>query len=93
VARVNYGLDGSNSYKAFGKDIVISHLLPDYVSATPGQVLLFCGDLIEYCLNSSLSLTYKRYFNEDTDQQINKITLIADGKVLDANAFSLVKHV
>jgi len=37
----------------------------------------------DYMVNSNLQVTYRRYFNEETDEWVHKATMIADGKLAD----------
>ena len=42
-------------------------------------------------VNSNMAITYRRYFNEDTDEWISKATMIADGKLADPYGVVLIK--
>ncbi len=91
VARVTMGIGGKQERSFLGYPVEIVDYLPSFDVAAVGDVFLGFGDLSEWILNSSLQLTYKKYYNEDTDEWIEKTTLIADGKVADAAGFLFLK--
>lgn len=93
IARTNYGITGAPVRRFGGYDVlcVESDLLPNYESAAAGDVFMVFVDLSEYIFNSNLQMTLKKYFDEDTDEWIDKATLIGDGKLRDANGVLLVK--
>lgn len=44
-----------------------------------------------YLLNSNMQFSYKKYFDEDTNQWVTKALVIVDGKVLDGKYIILLK--
>lgn len=82
VARINYGLAGRPERRFLGFEVI---LVDDYLSsfdaAADEEVVAFFVDYSDYVFNSNMQLTYKKYFDEDTDEWIDKATLIADGKL------------
>lgn len=94
VARVNHGIDGKPEHIFLGRNVILTSEIKSVTAVTPGAtpaaVFAVLGDLSEYAINSNLQLTVKKYFDEDTDEWIDKATLIADGKPLDAGAFALL---
>lgn len=91
IARVTYGLTGAAEYRFAGKPVILVDYLKSFDAAATGEVFLVFGDLGEWDFNSNMQLTYKKYTDEDTDEIIEKMTLIADGKVLDPAGFVLLK--
>lgn len=92
IARVNYGLDGRPQRRLLGYEvIVVEDYLPTFTGATDGATFAFFADLQDYVLNSNLQFLYKKYFDEDTDEWVHKTTLIADGKLADAQNVLLIK--
>ncbi|MEN2765677.1 phage major capsid protein [Ornithinibacillus xuwenensis] len=92
VARVNYGLDGTQTERFIGKEVLpLEDSLPSIDDAAAGEVVAILVKLPDYMLNSNMQMTFKRYFNEDTDEWISKSTLIADGKLSDRNGVVLIK--
>ncbi|GAA0313770.1 hypothetical protein GCM10008967_00320 [Bacillus carboniphilus] len=92
IARVTYGLDGTQQEKLLGKDVLA---IEDYLSsvddAVSGDVVGIVCKLSDYMVNSNMQMTFKRYFSDDTDEWISKSTLIADGKLADRNGVVLIK--
>ena len=93
IGRTNYGITGSPVRRFGGYDVlcVEADYLPNYDSALADDVFAVFVDLSEYAFNSNLQMTMKRYFDEDTDEWIDKATLIGDGKLRDANGVLLLK--
>lgn len=93
IARTNYGITGSPVRRFGGYDVlcVEPDYLPNYENAATDDVFAIFVDFNEYIFNSNLQMTMKRYFDEDTDEWIDKATLIGDGKLRDANGVLLIK--
>ena len=91
VARVTMGIGGKQERTFLGYPVEVVDYLPSFDAATAGDEFLVFGDLSEWVLNSNLQLTYRKYYNGDTDEWIEKSTLIADGKVADAAGFIFLK--
>lgn len=92
VARITYGIDGSESYKFKGKEVLpVEDYLPSYEAAGDGEVFGIIVNLKDYMFNSNLQTSIKRYFDEDADEWIIKATALADGKLADAQGVILLK--
>ncbi|MEZ7173591.1 phage major capsid protein [Sporosarcina sp. OR05] len=92
VARVTYGLDGTTQEKLIGKDVLpVEDYLPSIDDAVAGEVIGIICKLSDYMFNANMQLTFKRYYNEETDEWVSKSTLIADGKLADPNGVVLIK--
>lgn len=93
IARTNYGISDSPVRRFGGYDVlcVEADYLPNYVSAATGDVFAIFVDFTEYIFNSNLQMTMKRYFEDLTDEWIDKATLLGDGKLRDANGVLLIK--
>ncbi len=93
VARVNYGLDGSIEERFLGREVIaVEDLLPSIDEAYVGNVVAILCRLEDYMVNSNMAITYRRYFDENTDEWISKATMIADGKLADPNGVVLIKR-
>lgn len=91
IARVTVGLNGEDKPMFKGKEVIdVESYLPSYEAAEVGDVFGAILNLKDYMLNSNLAMTVKRYFDEDTDEWITKSTLIADGKLADAQGVILL---
>ncbi len=92
IARVNYGLDGSIEERFLGREVIaVEDLLPSIDEASGGNVVAILCRLEDYMVNSNMAITYRRYFDENTDEWISKATMIADGKLADPNGVVLIK--
>ncbi|MEY9980076.1 phage major capsid protein [Lysinibacillus sp. RC79] len=92
IARVNYGLDGIQTERLLGKEVIpVEDHLPSIDDAEEGDVVGILVKLSDYMVNSNMQLLYKRYFNDETDEWISKSTLICDGKLADHNGVVLIK--
>lgn len=93
IARTNYGISSKGERRFGGYDVlaVEADMLPNFETAAEDEVFAIFVDLSEYAFNSNMEITFKRYFNEDTDEWIDKATLIGDGKLRDANGVLLIK--
>lgn len=92
VARVTYGLDGTIQERFLGRDVIpVEDLLPSVDTANAGDVVAILVRLQDYMVNSNMQLTYRRYFDENTDKWISKATMICDGKLADPNGVVLIK--
>src|SRR5690554_5577453 len=91
VARVNYGLDGSIEERFLGREVIpVEDLLPSIDTAAGGEVVAILVRLSDYMVNSNMGITYRRYFDENTDEWVSKATMIADGKLADPNGVVLI---
>jgi HK97 family phage major capsid protein len=92
IARVSYGLDGRPQRRFLGYEVIlVEDYLPTHAAAADGDVFAIICDYKDYVLNSNMQYTYKKYFDEDTDEYIHKTTLIADGKLADGQNVLLLK--
>ena len=93
VGRTNYGVNGEETYRFMGKDVetVEEELLPYYEDANVGDVFAIFGDLKDYVVNSNLEMQVVKWIDHDTNEVKNKVIMIVDGKIADANGFVLIK--
>jgi len=92
IARVTYGLDGTIQERFLGREVIpVEDLLPSIDAAEVGDVVAILVRLSDYMVNSNMAITYRRYFDENTDEWISKATMIADGKLADPNGVVLIK--
>ncbi|WP_053069609.1 phage major capsid protein [Clostridium novyi] len=74
-----------------GREVILTDYLPSFDAASEGNIFAVLVNLNEYLLNSNLAMTYKRYFDEDTNKWIHKSLMIADGKMGDKGGLVLIK--
>lgn len=91
LARVSSGINGAEVLRFNGRLVILTEKLPSLDDAAASEKYLIYGDLSDYVLNTTMSLTYRKYFDEDLDEWVQKLTLIADGKLLDKNGFVILK--
>lgn len=93
IGRVNYGIDGAETYRFGGKnvEIVEDDILKSYEDASSGDVFAIFVNLSDYAINSNMEMTTVRWVDNDTNQIKNKAILIADGKLIDPNGVLLIK--
>lgn len=91
VARVTYGLDGNIQERFLGREVIpLEDGLPSIDEADVGDVVAVVTRLDDYLVNSNMGITYRRYFDEDSDEWVSKSTMIADGKLADPNGVVLI---
>lgn len=92
VARTTYGIDGAQQERFLGREVIPTEdYLPSIDDAETGDVIGIICKLSDYMFNSNMQMTFKRYFDENTDEWISKSTLIGDGKLADKNGVVLIK--
>lgn len=77
----------------FGRAIslVEPDILPDFDTANEGDVVGIFWQPDEYGINTNMNFGMRRYFDEDTNEWINKMLVILDGKVLNPKGIWLIK--
>ncbi len=93
IARVNYGINGEESYRFMGRTVetVESDILPDYDDANDGDVIGIYMKLSDYVFNSNMAMTVVKWTDHETNKIKNKVMMIVDGKLADANGVILIK--
>ena len=92
IGRVNYGITDGIQERFGGKEViqVEDNIITPYDDAAAGDVVAIFMPLNDYCINSNMQLTMRRYFDEDKNEWVDKAILVADGKILDPNGVILV---
>lgn len=93
IGRVNYGIDGGETYRFGGKtvDTVENDILPDFASAAVGDVVATFGKWSDYGVNTNMQMQVNKWPDHDTHEIKNNCVLICDGKLIDANGTILIK--
>lgn len=89
IARVNAGVSGKPEYRILGRPVnfVSSEYMSDFSSTVSADtVVAFMFRMEDYMLNTNLNVTVKRYEDHETDDQMTKAIMMADGKVVDNNS-------
>lgn len=93
IARVNHGLDGKVERYLIGREVVCTQHLPSFAAAETNAKFGFLFDFTNYDLNTNYAMGVKKYEDNDTDDQITKAIMLADGKVVDYYGLVLLKKI
>ena len=93
VGRANYGIDGAETYRFGGKEVltVEENILPTFDDATAGDIFAVFVKLSDYAVNSNMEMVTVKWTDHDTNEVKNKAIIIADGKLLDPHGVLLIK--
>lgn len=88
VARVNYGLSGKPVYSLFGREVVlVGDYLPSFTaSVTADTIFAFIFNFKDYLWNENLGMTFRKYTDNATDDEVTVALALVDGKVVDKNS-------
>lgn len=77
----------------FGRDVTLVEpdIVADFATAEAGDVVGIFWVPQDYAINTNLEFGMKRYFDEATNEWINKGITIVDGKILDTSGCILIK--
>ena len=91
IARINYGVGGKPERSILGRNVNIVDSLKSFSSSgTNGDIVAFIFRDTDYMLNTNLSMTTKKYQDDDTEDYITKAVMLVDGKVVDVNSLVTV---
>ena len=93
IARVNHGLDGKVERYLLGREVVCTQHLPSFAAADVNAKFGFLFDFSNYDLNTNYAMGVKKYEDNDTDDQITKAIMLADGKVVDYYGLVTLKKI
>ncbi|HBI91197.1 MAG TPA: phage major capsid protein [Terrisporobacter glycolicus] len=93
IARVNYGINGIPERTLLGRKVILNDYMESYVTTpTTDNKFAFLFNPSDYVLNTNLSMTIKRYEDNNTDDQVTKAIMLVDGKVVDVNSLVVLTH-
>ncbi len=94
IARVNHGIAGKPERTLLGREVVLCDYVTAYASTlVAGTVYAFLFDFKDYVLNTNYTMGIKKYEDNDTDDQVTKGIMLADGKVVDKNSLVTIKKI
>lgn len=93
IARVNYGVNGKPERYLLGREVQLTEHLPNFAAAEAGTKFGFIFNFTNYDLNTNYAIGIKRYEDNDTDDQITKGIMLADGKIIDGNGLVILKKI
>ncbi|MBQ5684454.1 MAG: phage major capsid protein [Clostridia bacterium] len=73
----------------FGRNIALveEDILPDFDTANASDVIGIFWQPLEYAINENFGFTMRRYFDEETNEWVDKALVVVDGKVLNPTGF------
>lgn len=86
---VNDGDATNPGGKFFGRDIslVEPDIIADFDTASPGDVVGIYWQPEEYAINENFGFTMRRYFDEETNEWVDKAIVVVDGKVVNPTGY------
>ena len=77
----------------FGRRIslVEPDIIPDFDTASAGDVIGIFWQPDQYAINENFGFTMRRYFDEETNEWVDKALTVVDGKVLNPVGYYLIK--
>lgn len=93
IGRVNYGIADGETYRFGGKVVntVEEDIIANFDDAAEGDVVAVFVKLSDYGVNTNMQFTTVKWTDHDTNEVKNKVMLICDGKLLDANGTLVIK--
>lgn len=85
--------NGTTAGRFFGRsvDYVEPDVIADFDTAAAGDVIGIFWNPQDYGINTNMAFGMKRYFDDDTNEWINKALTIVDGKIIDPSGCYLIK--
>ena len=73
----------------FGRNIALveEDILPDFDTASASDVIGIFWQPLEYAINENFGFTMRRYYDEETNEWVDKALVVVDGKVLNPTGF------
>ena len=89
---VNDGDAVNPNGRFFGREIALVEpdILADFDTANSGDVIGIYWQPEEYALNENFGFTMRRYFDDETNEWVDKAICVVDGKVLNPNGIWLI---
>lgn len=81
----------SGSFYGRSVTLVEPDVIADFDTAASGDIVGIYWVPTDYAINTQLQFGMKRYFDEDTNEWINKGLTIVDGKMVDTSGCYLIK--
>lgn len=85
--------ESATAGKFYGREVTLVEpdIVSDFDTADAGDVIGIYWVPTDYAINTNLAFGMKRYFDEDTNEWINKGITIVDGKMLDVAGCYIIK--
>lgn len=85
--------ESATAGRFYGREVTLVEpdIVADFDTANSGDVIGIYWVPTDYAINTNLAFGMKRYFDEDTNEWINKGLTIVDGKMLDVAGCYIIK--
>lgn len=94
IGRVNYGIAGKPERTLLGRAVVCCDYVKSYdKSLAVGTKFGFLFNFKDYVLNTNYAMGVKKYEDNETDDQVTKGIMLADGKVVDKNSLVVLEKI
>ena len=89
---VNDGDAMNPNGRFFGREIslVEPDIIPDFDTAQAGDVIGIFWQPNQYAINENFGFAMRRYFDEETNEWVDKALTVADGKVMNPTGYYLI---
>lgn len=86
---VNDGDAQNPNGRFFGRNIALveEDIIPDFDTANQNDVIGIFWQPDEYAINENFGFTMRRYFDEETNEWVDKALVVVDGKVLNPTGY------
>lgn len=86
---VNDGDAANPNGRFFGREIslVEPDIIPDFDTANASDVIGIYWQPDQYAINENFGFSMRRYFDEETNEWVDKALVVVDGKILNPNGF------
>ena len=90
---VNDGDAQNPNGRFFGRDILLVEpdIIADFDTASANDVIGIYWQPSEYAINENFGFTMRRYFDDETNEWVDKALCVCDGKVLNPNGIWIIK--
>lgn len=87
IARINYGIGNVPERYLLGRRVSINEHMTSLGATLSGDtVVAFLFDWGDYMYNTNYAMRVKQYEDDDTEDQIAKAVMVADGKAVDLHS-------
>ena len=87
IARINYGIGNVPERYLLGRRVSINEHMTSLGATLSGDtVVAFLFDWNDYMYNTNYAMRVKQYEDDDTEDQIAKAVMVADGKAVDLHS-------
>ena len=92
ATELNIG-ESATAGRFYGRNVTLVEpdVIADFDTAASGDIVGIYWIPTDYVLNTNMAFGMKRYFDDDTNEWINKGLTIVDGKILDTAGCYLIK--